>query len=110
MIPVEGGGGGWGVRVLRKVTRIMIEGFLRGFQISHCRIFGGKKIWKVPFGGGGGGGAEAGGFTAVLRGGGAGGAGGERCCEIYVRFQGVGRHGSKQSENWFCMAPLAYTT
>ena len=53
-----------GVRVLRKVTRIMIEGFLRGFQISHCRIFGGKKIWKVPFFGGGGGG------------------GGERCCEI----------------------------
>ena len=89
MIPVEGGGGGWGVRVLRKVTRIMIEGFLRGFQISHCRIFGGKKIWKVPFGGGG---------------------GEERCCEIYVRFQGVGRHGSKQSENWFCMAPFAYTT
>ena len=90
VIPVEGGGGGWGVRVLRKVTRIMIEGFLRGFQISHCRIFGGKKIWKVPFAGGGG--------------------GEERCCEIYVRFQGVGRHGSKQSENWFCMAPLAYTT
>ena len=54
VIPVEGGGGGWGVRVLRKVTRITIEGFLRGFQISHCRIFGGKKIWKVPFLGGGG--------------------------------------------------------
>ena len=54
MIPVEGGGGG-GVRVLRKVTRIMIEGFLGEFQIFHCRIFGGKKIWKVPFLGGGGG-------------------------------------------------------
>ena len=60
MIPVEGGGGG-GVRVLRKVTKIMIEGFLGEFQIFHCRIFGDKKIWKVPFGGGG---------------------GGERCCEI----------------------------
>ena len=49
MIPVEGGGGGCGVRVLRKVTRIMIEGFLGGFPIFPCRIFGGKKIWKVPF-------------------------------------------------------------
>ena len=48
MIPVEGGGGGCGVRILRKVTRIMIEGFLRGFQFSHCGIFEGKKIWKVP--------------------------------------------------------------
>ena len=71
MIPVEGGGGGWGVRVLRKVTRIMIEGFLRGFQISHCRIFGGKKIWKVPFGGGGGGGAMLWDLRTFSRGGGA---------------------------------------
>ena len=61
VIPVEGRGGG-GVRVLRKVTRIVIEGFLGEFQIFHCRIFGGKKIWKVPFLGGG--------------------RGGERCCEI----------------------------
>ena len=70
MIPVEGGGGGWGVRVLRKVTRIMIEGFLRGFQISHCRIFGGKKIWKVPFFGGGGvgEGSDAVRFTYVVKG------------------------------------------
>ena len=51
VIPVEGRGGG-GVRVLRKVTRIVIEGFLGEFQIFLCRIFGGKKIWKVPFGGG----------------------------------------------------------
>ena len=62
MIPVEGGGGACGVRVLRKVTKIMIEGFLGEFQIFHYRIFGDKKIWKVPFFGGGG--------------------GGERCCEI----------------------------
>ena len=52
VIPVEAGGGG-GVRVLRKVTKIMIEGFWGEFQIFHCRIFGGKKIWKVPFWGGG---------------------------------------------------------
>ena len=65
MIPVEGGGGGWGVRVLRKVTRIMIEGFLRGFQ-----IFGGKKIRKVPFlgGGGGGEGSDAVRFKYVFKG------------------------------------------
>ena len=55
MIPVEGGGGGCGVRVLRKVTKIMIEGFLRRFQISHCGIFEGKKIEKFRFGGGMGG-------------------------------------------------------
>ena len=24
-----------------------------GFQIFHCGIFWGKKIWKVPFGGAG---------------------------------------------------------
>ena len=53
VIPVEAGGGG-GVRVLQKVTKIMIEGFLGEFQIFHCRIFGGKKIWKVPFWGEGG--------------------------------------------------------
>ena len=39
-----------------KLLRIMIEGFLGGFQIFHCRIFWGKKIWKVPFLVGGGGG------------------------------------------------------
>ena len=32
----------------------MIEGFMGGFQIFHCGIFGGRKIWKVPFGEGGG--------------------------------------------------------
>ena len=31
----------------------MIEGFLRGFQISHCGIFEGKKIWNFFLWGGG---------------------------------------------------------
>ena len=35
----------------------MIERFMGGFQIFHCGISWGKKIWKVPFGVGGGGGA-----------------------------------------------------
>lgn len=38
-----------------KLLRIMIEGFMGGFQIFHCGIFWGKKIWKVFFGGEGGG-------------------------------------------------------
>ena len=37
-----------------KLLRIMIEGFMGGFQI-YCGIFWGKKIWKVPFLGEGGG-------------------------------------------------------
>ena len=39
-----------------KLLRIMIEGFMGGFQI-YCGIFWAKKIWKVPFLGEGGGGA-----------------------------------------------------
>ena len=77
------------MRVLRKVTRIVIEVFWGEFQIFLCRIFGGKKIWKVPFGGGG--------------------EGSDAVRFKYV-FKGWGGHGSKQSENWFCMAPFAYTT
>ena len=72
--PSGGRGRGCWVRVLRKVTRIMIEGFLRGFQISHCGIFEGKKIWKVPFlgvgwGGGGGRGTMPWDLRTFLRGG-----------------------------------------
>ena len=40
----------------------MIERFMGGFQIFHCGISWGKKIWKVPFGVGGGGGGGAGRF------------------------------------------------
>ena len=44
----------------------MIEGFIGGFQIFHCGIFGGKKIWKVLFGGGG---AGPGDLSTFLKGG-----------------------------------------
>ena len=84
MIPV--GGGGEGVRVLRKITRNIIEGFMGGFQIFHCGIFGGKKIWKVP----------------LLVGGG-GGVGG---CD-FIKFLGAGRI---QNNLKIGVAPLAYTT
>jgi len=76
------------VRVLRKVTRIMIEGFMEEFQIFHCGILVGKKIWKVAFWG----------------------WGGERGAMPCDSSMLVGRRGSKQSENWCCLAPLAYTT
>ena len=43
----------------------MIDGFMGGFQIFHCGIFGGKKMWKVPFLGEGGGAVR---FNYVFKG------------------------------------------